>query len=64
MILEHAVALIDNFVGTQFLLNVGQIGHVQIRVTATWIVAAIDDAVGHVRVLRVDHGLIWIHVSR
>ena len=64
MILEYAVALVDNFVGPQFLLNVRQIGDVQIGVTATGIIAAIDDTVGHVGVLRIDQGLICIQFSR
>ena len=64
MILEYAVALIHNFVGSQFLLDVGQIGDVQIRVTAAWIVSAVDDTVGHIRVLRIVDGLIGIDISR
>ena len=63
MILEYAVALIYNFVGTQFLLNVGQIGDIQIRVTTAWIVSAVDDTVGHIRVLRIVDGLIGIDIS-
>ena len=64
MVLEDAIALIHNFVRTQFLLNVRQVGYVQICMAAAWIVSAIYRTVGHVRILRIVHRLFCIHISR